>query len=195
MNNNGDIVLYALIGVIAIILLAFGAYFGIYNSLVGLDNEVANKWADVEVQYNRRADLIPQIVNSTKGYMQFEKTVLEEVTNARSAWQNAQTTDEKISAGTEIDGAISRLLLVFENYPELKSSEVVRDLMVQLEGTENRVAVARRDYNDVVRQFNNAIKMFPSNIIAGMTGFTEPKEFFEAKEGAEEAPVVDLETD
>jgi len=195
MNNNGNTALYALIAIIVIIGIVCFSYFGIYNSLVGLDNGVENKWADVEVQYNRRADLVPQIVNSTKGYMQFEKTVLENVTKARSGWQNAQTTEEKITAGTELDGAIGRLLLVFENYPELKASEIVRDLMVQLEGTENRIAVARRDYNDVVRQFNNAIRMFPSNIVAGMTGFTEPKEFFEAKEGSDIAPVVDLEVD
>jgi LemA protein len=185
------------LGVIAFILVALLVvvimYFSIYNSIIGADNLMQNKWADVEVQYNRRADLIPQVVNATRGYMQFEKTVLTDVTNARSQWESAKTDEEKMTAGSSFDSAIGRLLLVYENYPELKSDTVVRDLMAQLEGTENRIAVARGDYNDVVKDYNNKIQMFPSNIVAGMMGRTEPKAFFEAPEGSENAPPVNLE--
>jgi LemA protein len=179
--------------VIALIVLAGVAiFFGLYNTFVGLDVNAQNKWADVQAQYQRRADLIPAVVNATKGYMVFEKSVLEDVTNARSQWQNAKTTDDQINAGTALDSAISRLLLVYENYPQLKSDTVVRDLMVQLEGTENRIAVARMDYNDAVRAFNTGIRVFPNNIVAGMTGFTSKKEFFEATNASQTAPNVNI---
>jgi len=181
------------LGIIALFILGTVAiYFGLYNTLVGLDVTATNKWADVQAQYQRRADLIPAVVNATKGYMLFEKTVLEDVTNARSRWQVATTQDEQIAAGNTLDSAISRLLFVYENYPQLKSDAVVRDLMVQLEGTENRIAVARMDYNNAVRKFNTAIRAFPSNIVAGMTGFTEKKEFFQAANASQTAPSVNI---
>lgn len=188
-----DIKWWIVLGVIALIIITpIAIYFGIYNSLVGLDVKTENAWANVQVQYNRRADLIPAIVNATKGYMQFEKSLLTDVTNARSQWQNAETPADKIAAGNSIDSAISRLLLVYENYPTLKSDTVVADLMVQVEGTENRIAVSRQDYNDAVRAFNTAIRTFPTNIVAGMTGMSTPKIFFEAPAGSENPPGVDL---
>ncbi|MEM5877952.1 MAG: LemA family protein [Candidatus Aenigmatarchaeota archaeon] len=162
-----------------------------YNSLVAKELKVENRWADLQAQYQRRIDLIPNLVESVKGYAQFEQSTLTKITQLRTQWMAASSTDEKISVGTQLDSEFSRLLLVFENYPELKTVETVNNLMVQLEGTENRIAVARRDYNDAVRDYNLMLRKFPSNIIAGMFGF-EKKPFFEAQPGAEVAPKVNI---
>lgn len=162
-----------------------------YNSLVTKELKVENSWADLQSQYQRRIDLIPNLVESVKGYAQFEQSTLTKITQLRTQWMTASSADEKISVGTQLDSEISRLLLVFENYPELKTVETVNNLMIQLEGTENRIAVARRDYNDAVREYNLMLRKFPSNIIAGMFGF-EKKPFFEAQPGAEVAPKVNI---
>ncbi|MCX8178601.1 MAG: LemA family protein [Candidatus Aenigmarchaeota archaeon] len=162
-----------------------------YNSLVTKELKVENRWADLQAQYQRRIDLIPNLVESVKGYAQFEQSTLTKITQLRTQWMTASSADEKISVGTQLDSEFSRLLLVFENYPELKTVETVNNLMVQLEGTENRIAVARRDYNDAVRDYNLMLRKFPSNIIAGMFGF-EKKPFFEAQPGAEVAPKVNI---
>ncbi|MEM0473459.1 MAG: LemA family protein [Candidatus Aenigmatarchaeota archaeon] len=162
-----------------------------YNSLVTKELKVENRWADLQAQYQRRIDLIPNLVESVKGYAQFEQSTLTKITQLRTQWMTASSADEKISVGTQLDSEFSRLLLVFENYPELKTVETVNNLMIQLEGTENRIAVARRDYNDAVRDYNLMLRKFPSNIIAGMFGF-EKKPFFEAQPGAEVAPKVNI---
>lgn len=177
------------VGLIVFLVIAF--VWSTYNSLNSKQLNVENKWSDVEVQYQRRVDLIPNLVNSVKGYAQFEQATLTTLTELRTQWMNAKTDSDKIGVGTQLDSAISRLLVTFEAYPELKTVETVNNLMVQLEGTENRIAVARRDYNDAVKQYNMLLRTFPSNLIAGMFGFQQ-KPFFEAQEGAENAPVVDI---
>lgn len=166
-------------------------YIGIYNSLMSLDVKTQNAWANVESQYQRRYDLIPNLVNTVKGYMSFERDLLTEITELRSQWGAAATPAEKIDASNSLESAIGRLIVVMENYPDLKSMESVKTLMVQLEGTENRISVARIDYNGAVREFNTALKVFPSNFIATMAGL-KPKLFFESKEGAQDAPIVDF---
>ena len=171
-----------------VIVIALWFVFG-YNHLVGLDQTVNARWAQVETQYQRRYDLIPNLVNTVKEYEQFEASLLTELTSLRSQWAAAKTVDESIAVANEWDSTISRLLLVYENYPELKTITAISNLMDELAGTENRIATERMRYNDAVRSYNTAIKMFPTNILAKMFGFTE-KAYFEAAEGAEEAPEV-----
>jgi len=165
--------------------------WGFYNSVVTLNENADTQWAQVETEYQRRLDLIPGLVNSVKGSMAQEQAVFGAIADARTKYAGAKTADAKAGAATEVEGALSRLLVVMENYPQLASTNTVRDLMVQLEGTENRVSVQRLRYNDVIRDYNLKVKYFPGSLIAGMFGF-EPKSFFEAAAGAEKAPVVDL---
>lgn len=160
-----------------------------YNSFVSLNQEADSKWADVQAQYQRRADLIPNLVEATKGYVNYESKLLMDITSARSQWQNAKTADEKIEAATGLDSVISRLLVVYENYPNLKGNEQFNRLQDELAGTENRVAVARQRYNDAVRQYNTAIKLFPGSFVARSFGFGE-RRYFEADKGSEAAPKV-----
>lgn len=169
-----------------------------YNGLVSMDEGVQNKWADVETQYQRRADLIPNLVNTVKGYAAHEKETLESVVKARSeatsvkidpSNMTAEQMAQYQNAQNGVTSALSKLLLVVEKYPDLKANQNFQELQSQLEGTENRIAVARRDYNAVAKVYNTAVRKFPKNILAGMFGF-EKKEYFEAQEGSEAAPEV-----
>jgi len=160
-----------------------------YNSFISLGQGIDAKWADVQTQYQRRADLIPNLVETTKGYVNYESKLLTDITSARTQWQNAKTNDEQIDAAKGLDSVISRLLVVYENYPNLKGVEQFNRLQDELAGTENRVAVARQRYNDAVREYNTATKTFPSSLIARSYGFTERK-YFEAEKGSEAAPKV-----
>jgi LemA protein len=162
-----------------------------YNSFVSLNQRIDNQWAQVETQYQRRIDLIPNLVNTAKGYMQFERSLLEDITSLRSRWMSSTSVEDKVNYGNALDSALGRLLVVYENYPELKSVGPVSSLMDELAGTENRVAVERKRYNDVVLEYNTATKMFPANILAGMFGFKE-RVYFQANQGAENPPVVNL---
>jgi len=175
--------------IVAVLLLLVFWVVGTYNSLIRLDQLVDAKWAQVETQYQRRYDLIPNLVNTVKEYEQFEASLLTELTSLRSQWAAARTIDEQIGVATQLDSAISRLLLVYENYPELKTITAISNLMDELAGTENRISVERMRYNDAVRAYNTAIKMFPTNMVAGMFGFAE-RTYFEAAEGAATAPTV-----
>lgn len=170
----------------------------VYNSLVSQEEAVGNQWADVETQYQRRADLVPNLVATVKGYAAHEQQTLEAVVKARSeATQThidaADLTPEKMAAylqaQSNLSGALGRLLLVQEKYPDLKANENFLDLQAQLEGTENRISVARRDFNAVAREYNIAIRRFPANILASLFGFSS-KSYFEAEKGAEKAPEV-----
>lgn len=181
--------------VVVVILLWAGS---VYNSLVSQEEAVGNQWADVETQYQRRADLVPNLVATVKGYAAHEQQTLEAVVKARSeATQThidaADLTPEKMAAyqkaQSNLSGALGRLLMVQENYPELKANENFLDLQTQLEGTENRISVARRDFNAVARTYNVAIRRFPNNIFASLFGFSA-KSYFEAEKGAEKAPEV-----
>lgn len=190
-----NLVLVITIGVIAIVLM-----WGVsgYNGLVSMDEGVQNKWADVETQYQRRADLIPNLVNTVKGYAAHEKETLESVVKARSEATNVKIdptnmTAEQMAqyqnAQNGVSAALSKLLLVVEKYPDLKANQNFLELQSQLEGTENRITVARRDYNAAAKEYNTAVRKFPKNLLAGMFGF-EKKEYFEAQEGAKAAPEV-----
>jgi LemA protein len=162
-----------------------------YSGLVSGSERVDAAWAQVETQYQRRFDLIPNLVSTVKGAAQFEQETFIAVTEARTQWMGAGSRGERIAAAEGLDSALARLLVTFENYPQLQATQAYRDLMVQLEGTENRVAVARRDYNEEVRSFNVRVKRFPGNLLARFFGF-QPQAFFEAAEGSEAAPTVDF---
>ena len=181
-----------LIVVIVILVLAGSLYSffrGTYNRFVTLDESVKSSWAQVENQLQRRYDLIPNLVETVKGYAKQEKDVLIEVTNARARVGGATTVPDKISANNELSGALSRLLVVVEQYPDLKSNQNFLRLQDELAGTENRISVERRRYNEVVQTYNVAIRSFPANLLAGMYGF-EKKAFFEAPAAAKTAPQV-----
>jgi len=176
--------------VVLIVIIVVMGFAGVYNSIVSKHETITAKWAQVENQLQRRNDLIPNLVNTVKGYAAHEKTVFEDVTNARSQWAKANTVDEKVKAASNIDTALSRLLLVVENYPNLKADQTFLRLMDELAGTENRIAVERMRYNESVRDYNVSVRTFPGNIIAGMFGYRPATEYFKAAEGAKAVPEV-----
>ena len=163
-----------------------------YNGLVSKAEEVDNKFSAIDTQLQRRADLIPNLVNTVKGYASHEQSVIDSITEARAKLSGATTVAEKSEADQELTSALNRLMVVVENYPDLKANENFTQLMDELSGTENRIAVARKDYNDAVKVYNLKVKRFPGNIMAGMFGF-EAKDYFEAAEGSKEAPNVNFE--
>ncbi|MCR8855222.1 LemA family protein [Lysinibacillus fusiformis] len=180
------------IGIIVIILIVLAlVLIPKYNNLVTAEENVDSKWAQVENQLQRRYDLIPNLVESVKGYANHEQKVIADITNARAQMSNANTPAQQAVANDALTGALSRLLVVVENYPNLKADANFRQLMDELAGTENRLAVAREDYNNEVQQFNKHVKRFPGNLMAGMFGF-EQKEYFKAAAGAEQAPSIDF---
>lgn len=180
------------IGMIVLMLIVFAlVMIPKYNSLVAAEENVDSKWAQVENQLQRRYDLIPNLVESVKGYTNHEQQVIADITNARAQMGNANSPAQQAVANDTLTGALSRLLVVVENYPNLKADANFRQLMDELAGTENRLAVAREDYNNEVQQFNKHVKRFPGNLMAGMFGF-EQKEYFKATAGAEQAPAIDF---
>ena len=181
---------------IVVIIIMWAA--GGYNGMVALDEGVQNKWADVETQYQRRADLIPNLVSTVKGYAAHESQTLENVVKARSEASSVKVdpqniTPEKLAeyqkAQSGVSSALGRLMVIVEKYPDLKANQNFLELQSQLEGTENRINTARRDFNEAAKGFNTEIRRFPKNILAGMFGF-EKKAYFEAEKGAEKAPEV-----
>ena len=171
-----------------------------YNSLVGMEENVNNQWANVETQYQRRSDLIPNLVNTVKGYATHEQETLEGVVEARSKATQIKVdpknlTPEKLAEYQQAQGqlatALGKLLAITENYPDLKANQNFQELQAQLEGTENRITVARKNFNDAAREFNTSIRRFPKNILAGLFGF-DKRTYFEAQEGAETAPSVEF---
>ena len=173
---------------------------GGYNRMVTMDESVQGKWADVETQYQRRADLIPNLVSTVKGYAAHESETLESVIKARSEASSVKVDPENITpeklaeyqkAQSGVSSALGRLMVIVEKYPDLKANQNFLELQSQLEGTENRINVARRDFNEAAKQYNTSIRRFPKNIIAGMFGF-EKKAYFEAEKGAEQAPKVEF---
>ena len=186
--------------IIVLIVAAIVIVWGItgYNGLVSMDEGVQTKWADVETQYQRRADLIPNLVNTVKGYAAHESETLQAVVEARAKATSMNIDPSNMSAEQianfqkaqdGVSSALGRLLVTVEKYPDLKANENFRELQAQLEGTENRISVARRDYNEAARKYNTTLRSFPKNILAGMFGF-EKKAYFEAQEGSEQAPTV-----
>lgn len=183
-----------LLGVLAVIVLLVlvvgGSLMGSRNELVTEKNAVDGAWAQVDVALQRRADLIPNLVETVKGFAAQEKAVIQSVADARAALGGAKTPAEKIAANGQIDSALSRLLVVVENYPNLKSNENFLRLQDELAGTENRIAVERRKYNEVVQQYNTDIEIFPKNIAASMFGFHRNDAYFKTEGAAREAPKV-----
>ena len=177
------------VAVIAVILI--GSVVGTYNGLVTKQENVDNKMADISVQLERRTDLIPNLINTVKGYTKHEEKIINEITTARENLVGAKTVEEKAAANDKLTSALNGLTVIVENYPDLKSNQNFIQLQDELAGTENRIAVARRDYNDAVNKYNSSIKKFPSNIMAGMFGFGEEK-YFEANEKAQEVPSVNF---
>jgi LemA protein len=196
MRSTGTIIV-----VVIVLLVGFAGCAGCnsYNSLVAQDEQVEQAWADVQTQYQRRTDLIPNLVNTVRGAADFEQETLQSVVEARARATSVNIDAEDLDdperirqfqeAQDELTGALGRLLVVAENYPQLRATEAFRDLQAQLEGTENRINTARRDYNAAVAQYNTQVRRFPTALIAGIAGF-DRRTPFEAEAGAEEAPEV-----
>ena len=177
-----------LIAVVIIIVILIG----MYNSLVRLKVQVDNAWADIDVQLKRRYDLIPNLVETVKGFAAHEEKVFGVIADARSALIGAKTPADEIAANGQLDGALSRLLVITENYPQLKSNENFLRLQDELSGTENRIAVERRRYNDAVQDYNTFLSLFPNSLVASMSGFTRNDAYFKADEGSRTAPKVNF---
>ncbi|HBD24505.1 MAG: hypothetical protein A2566_03875 [Candidatus Zambryskibacteria bacterium RIFOXYD1_FULL_40_13] len=179
--------------VVVLLVLVILVVWGVskYNSFVRMGEPITTQWAQVENQYQRRFDLIPNIVETVKGVAQQEQEVFGAIAEARTRYSGALTADEKAQAATQVESALGRLLVIAENYPTLQSSQAYRDLIVSLEGTENRISVERMKYNDLIRVFNTNVKTFPSSVFAKVFGFGE-KSYFEIKEGVEVTPKVDF---
>lgn len=184
------IVVVVIIGLIVVS--AFGSYVSTRNTLVQKNEAVKSAWSQVDIVLQRRADLIPNLVETVKGYAQQEQTVFGDIAKARSALLSAGTPQQKIAANGQLDGALGRLLLVVENYPQLKSNENFMRLQDELAGTENRIAVERKRYNDTLQDYNTYVQQFPNNIFAGWAGFKPNDAYFQASEGSRVAPKVNF---
>ena len=175
----------ALVGVIGLSLMST------YNGLVTKSQNIDGQWAQVETQYQRRFDLIPNLVNSVKGIFTQEQAVFGQIAEARTRYSGAQTIDAKAEAATQVESALARLLVIVENYPQLQSNQAVQGLMDELAGTENRISVERKRFNDQVREYNTTVKRFPTNLMANLFNF-DARAYFEAVEPAATAPKVEL---
>ena len=180
-----------LMGIIGAVVILGAMFFGTYNKLVTLSTGIDGQWAQVETQYQRRFDLIPNLVASTKGFLEQEQEVFGAIAEARTRYSGAETLEEKVESANQVESALARLLVIVENYPILKSNETVAKLMDVLSGTENRISVERRRFNELVQNYNLTIKRIPTNILAGIFGFRE-RPYFEAVTGAETPPKVEL---
>lgn len=185
--------LKTLLIIVAIIAIILFPLIGSYNKMVNLDQSVKQSESDIDTQLQRRSDLIPNLIATVKGYAAQEKDIFTALADARSKLAGAQNVTEKANADNQLSGALSRLLVVVENYPTLKSDQNFRDLSVSLEGTENRINIARKDYNNEVGIYNSVTKQFPNSIIAGIFRFDQ-KPYYKAAEGAKEVPKVDFST-
>ena len=181
------------IGLVVVLLLLVFSGFGSYNSLVGMDENVNKKWSDLGSQLQRRSDLIPNLVQTVKGYSIHEKEVLSNIADARAKLAGAKSVNEQIAGQNELSGALSRLLVVVENYPNLKADANFRSLQDELAGTENRIGIARMDYNQAAQDYNQNIRKFPTLIYARVLGFAA-KPYFEVKKESTEVPKVDFGT-
>jgi LemA protein len=189
--SKGLLVVLGIVGVLVLALLMVGgSYISAKNQMVGKDQNVKASWSEVDVQLQRRADLIPNLVETVKGFTKEESTVFGEIANARAGLLSAQGPEAKIAANGRLDSAFGRLLALTENYPQQRSSEQFMRLQDELAGTENRISVARRRYNTALQDYNTFILQFPNSIWAGMAGFHENKAFFTASPGAQAVPNV-----
>ena len=186
--------LIAVIVVGLVVLLFFGQYVSVRNTLVTKNEAVKAAWSQVDIVLQRRADLIPNLVETVKGYATQEQTVFGDIAKARSALLSAGSPQDKIAANQQLDGALGRLLLIVENYPNLKSNENFLRLQDELAGTENRIAVERKRYNDTLQDYNTYVQKFPSSLFAGWAGFKPNEAYFAASEGSREVPKVNFGT-
>jgi LemA protein len=177
---------------VVIALIFFGQYVGVRNTLVAKNQVVKAAWSQVDVVLQRRADLIPNLVQTVKGYAQQEQTVFGDIANARASLLSAGNPQQKIAANQQLDGALGRLLAIVENYPQLRSNENFLRLQDELAGTENRIAVERRRYNDTLQDYNTYLQQFPHNILASWAGFQANDAYFTANEASRQAPKVDF---
>jgi LemA protein len=190
-------ILLAVVGLVVVllvvgVLVVGGSYVSSKNEMVRKHEAIKQAWSQVDVVLQRRADLIPNLVATVKGYAQQEQTVFGDIANARAGLLNARTPADKIAANGRLDGALGRLLAIVENYPNLKSNQNFMALQDELAGTENRIAVERRRYNEAIQDYNTYIGLFPNSIFAGWAGFQRNNDYFAASEGAREAPKVDF---
>lgn len=190
MKRSTAVVLVVVVVVLFLVLASVGMYISSRNKMVTLNETVKSDWAQVDVVLQRRADLIPNLVQTVKGYAAQEQTVYDDIAKARSSLLNAQTPTDKIAANGQLDGALGRLLLIVENYPQLKSNENFLQLQDELAGTENRIAVERKRYDDSLMAYNAYIGLFPNNIFAGWAGFQRNNAYFSASEASREVPKV-----
>jgi len=182
---------WIVVGVLVLAALLFGGQFiSIRNELATQRNAIEGAWAQVDVALQRRAELIPNLVETVKGFAKQEKEVLESVANARAALVGARNPQERIAANTQLDSALSRLLVLVENYPQLRSNENFLRLQDELAGTENRIAVERRKYNETVQRYNTQIELFPNNLVASLSGYSRNDAYFKTDPGARTAPKV-----
>ena len=181
-----------LVVIVVLILILVGGYISVKNTLVQKNEAVKSAWSQVDIVLQRRADLIPNLVNTVKGITKQEQTVFGEIAEARSQLLNAQDPQSKIAANQRLDGALGRLLAIAENYPQLKSSENFLRLQDELAGTENRIAVERKRYNDTLRDYNTYVQQFPASLFAANAGFKPNNAYFEAAEGSRAVPKVDF---
>jgi LemA protein len=181
-----------LIVIVVLILFGVGKYIGVKNTLVAKNEAVKTSWSQVDIVLQRRADLIPNLVETVKGYAKQEQTVFGDIAKARSQLLNAGTPEQKISANAQLDGALGRLLLIVENYPQLKSNENFLRLQDELAGTENRIAVERQRYNDTLKDYNIYVQQFPNNVFASSLGYKPNTAYFAATEGSREVPKVNF---
>ena len=186
--------LIAVIILVLIALVAFGQYVTVRNTLVSKNEGVKSAWSEVDVNLQRRADLIPNLVETVKAYAKQEQTVFGDIANARSALLSARSPSDKIAANNQLDGALGRLLAIAENYPQLKSNENFLRLQDELAGTENRIAVARKRYNESLQDYNTYVQQFPASLFAGWAGFKPNDAYFKAAEGSREVPKVNFGT-
>jgi LemA protein len=186
--------LWIALGVVGVFVLAvlmvFGSYISSKNQMVARDQSVKAVWSEVDVQLERRADLIPNLVETVKGFTKEESTVFGDIANARAGMLNAQGPAAKIAANGQLDSALGRLLLLTENYPQLRSSDQFMRLQDELAGTENRISVARRRYNEALRDYNTFVLQFPNSIWAGIAGFHENNAFFTASPASQAVPAI-----
>jgi LemA protein len=192
--GKGIIAVIVIVVLLLGVLIVFGQYVSVRNTLVSKNEGVKAAWSQVDIVLQRRADLIPNLVETVKGYAQQEQTVFGDIAKARSALLSAGTPQQKIAANGQLDGALGRLLVVVENYPQLRSNENFLRLQDELAGTENRIAVERRRYNDTLQDYNTYIQQFPQNVLAGWAGFKPNDAYFAASEGSRQTPKVNFST-
>ena len=183
-----------IITIVVLALLSFGKYVGVRNTLVAKNEAVKSTWSQVDIVLQRRADLIPNLVETVKGYAKQEQTVFGDIAKARSSLLSAGTPEQKIAANQQLDGALGRLLLIVENYPQLKSNENFLRLQDELAGTENRIAVERKRYNDTLQDYNTYVQQFPNSVFASWAGFKPNPAYFAASEGSRATPKVNFGT-